>query len=113
MFFRSRKGSENIDTRMLFTIFIFIGSVVFLGGLVATTTPMSQDAFNVTNVQKPPTNLTGGFLDYVFATPSFIGYIFGSLGGMSSSNPAIVLILIIPITTILIYIFIRLIKPFS
>ena len=111
MFWSSKKGSENLDTRFLFSVFIFLGTIVFLGSMFATS-QVNDEMMNISSIDKPP-QVSGGILDWVIAIPSLIGYIFGVINGLSSTNPAIMLVVIIPIGAVMLYIFLRLIKPFS
>jgi hypothetical protein len=106
LFPKSRKGSENIDTRFLFAIFIFIGFFIFAGGLLYSSFP--DETLGVNNLSKPEFTLNPNS-----SALDFGNYAVNSVKSMGSANPAIFLIIVVPTIAVTTYIAIRLIKPFG
>lgn len=97
------------DVAFIFSIFVFLGFVTFMLGMVASSMPART--LNITGLSKPPTpSATGNLLDIVSDTLATIGYLVTSTFGMSSDFAFITGVILIPIMITISYIIAKLIR---
>jgi hypothetical protein len=97
------------DVAFIFSIFIFLGFVSFMLGMVATSLPTRT--LNITGLDKPPTpHATGNLLDIVSDILATMGYLVTSIFGLNSDFAFITGIILIPIMVTIAYIIAKLIR---
>lgn len=109
-FRKSRKGQQS-DSLLLLNIFIFLGVFIFLGGLYYTSLP--QETINASGLEKPPEINTSEPITSYLGLTGFMEYTQSTINNLGSSNYALYLILLVPITVTISFILIKLAKPFS
>lgn len=97
------------DVAFIFGIFVFLGFVTFMLGMVASSMPTRT--LNITGLEKPPTPSTSGnLLDILADITATIGYLVTSTFGLSSDFAFITGIILIPIMVTIAYIIAKLIR---
>jgi hypothetical protein len=108
-FWKSKKGADNgIDTRVIMNIFIFLGAFIFFAGMYYSSLP--QSTINSTGIQKPPELNTSQTNQSVW---DFVNYAKDSTYYLSSTNPLMTAVIVIPIIVVIAFISLKLLKPFG
>lgn len=108
MFRMGRKGAENVDSRIIFNVFLFIGILTVLLGFVYTSLP--DETINSSSIDLPNSINTSSSNQSIV---DYIDYASSTVANLGSGGEWLFWIIALPTTAVFAYILIRLLKPFS